>query len=86
MSICDKRNFGRQIEQFILHNLSLCLPNYLYLYQMHYLMSHGMKTMPVIKKTWTKPLVKIISVKKDTFSGTLITDFEKTFEPDRLRP
>ncbi|HSV88842.1 MAG TPA: hypothetical protein VLH61_09390 [Bacteroidales bacterium] len=42
--------------------------------------------MPVIKKTWTKPLVKIISVKKDTFSGTLITDFEKTFEPDRLRP
>lgn len=31
----------------------------------------GMKTKPVIKKAWTKPLVKTISVKKDTFNGTL---------------
>lgn len=33
-------------------------------------MTPGLKNMPVIKKTWSRPQVKIISVKKDTFSGT----------------
>jgi hypothetical protein len=43
-----------------------------------------MKTKPSIKKAWTKPLVKIISVKKDTFGGTQ-PPLEKFGEPDRLR-
>lgn len=34
-------------------------------------MTPGSKDMPVVKKTWLKPQVKIISVKKDTFGGTL---------------
>jgi hypothetical protein len=29
-----------------------------------------MKTPPIIKKTWIKPAVKAVSVKKDTYNGT----------------
>jgi len=46
----------------------------------------GTNPMPDPKKAWKKPLVKILSVKKDTFSGTFAIDYEKFGEPDRLRP
>ena len=29
-----------------------------------------MNTSPIIKKTWMKPLVKVVSVKKDTYGNT----------------
>lgn len=45
-----------------------------------------MKTKPAIKKAWTKPLVKTISVKKDTFGGTVCSVEEKFAEIDRHRP
>jgi hypothetical protein len=29
-----------------------------------------MNTPPIIKKTWIKPFVKVVSIKKDTYLGT----------------
>jgi hypothetical protein len=43
-----------------------------------------MKTKPNIKKTWIKPLVKVVSVKKDTYSKTQ-DGVEKDTEPTRRR-
>jgi|GEM_PF-2541518 len=34
-------------------------------------MTPGSKEIPVVKATWSRPKVRMISVKKDTFGGTL---------------
>lgn len=40
-----------------------------------------MKTTTIIKKSWIKPLVKVVSVKKDTYGGTRM-DKEQLINPN----
>jgi hypothetical protein len=42
----------------------------------------AMNTPPIIKKTWIKPAVKVVSVKKDTYEKTT-GELEKGNEPTR---
>jgi hypothetical protein len=42
----------------------------------------AMNTPPIIKKTWIKPAVKVVSVKKDTYGGTQ-NELEKPTDPTR---